>query len=83
VTLARRHIALPPNLPPRGLRREEAASYVGISPSKFDALVRDGRMPGPLRVDSCAIWDRLALDRAFDRLNNDDDRNENEWDSVL
>ena len=28
--------------PRRGLRREEAARYVGISPSKFDELVKAG-----------------------------------------
>lgn len=33
--------------PRRGLRREEAARYVGISPTKFDELVTDGRMPEP------------------------------------
>jgi hypothetical protein len=27
--------------PPRGLSREEAARYVGISPSTFDHLVAD------------------------------------------
>lgn len=51
----------------RGLRREEAAAYVGFSASKFDALVRDGIMPKPGRFGGCTVWDRLALDRAFDR----------------
>lgn len=53
---------------PRGLRRENAASYVGVSPSKFDELVSDGRMPKPMRIDGCVIWDRHQLDRAFDSL---------------
>jgi hypothetical protein len=29
----------------RGLRREQAARYIGIGPTKFDQLVDDGRMP--------------------------------------
>ena len=32
-------------VPRRGLSRYEAAMYLGISASKFDELVRDGRMP--------------------------------------
>ena len=39
----------------RGVRRDEAATYVGISPSKFDQLVKDGRMPRPKRVDRMAV----------------------------
>jgi predicted DNA-binding transcriptional regulator AlpA len=41
---------LPQSLSPRGLSREQAAAYVGISPSLFDALVKDGRMPAPKRI---------------------------------
>ena len=54
--------------PPRGLRREWAAEYVGVSPSKFDEWVKGGVMPDPVRRGRCVIWDRKALDRAFDRL---------------
>lgn len=53
---------------PRGLRREEAARYVGVSPSKFDQLVKEGRMPAPKEVDGCRVWDRVGLDGAFDDL---------------
>lgn len=53
---------------PRGLRREAAAAYIGVSPTKFDEWVGDGRMPKPKRVDNCVIWDRRALDAAFDDL---------------
>ncbi|MGE3712229.1 MAG: helix-turn-helix transcriptional regulator, partial [Hyphomicrobiaceae bacterium] len=59
---------LPSSLPPRGLSRIEAAAYVGISPTKFDELVSDGRMPGPKRIDGRRVWDRLQLDRAFNAL---------------
>lgn len=53
---------------PRGLNREEAAGYVGVSPRKFDELTGDGRMPKPRRVDGRVIWDRVALDVYFDAL---------------
>lgn len=65
---APRHNALPPSLPPRGLRREAAAAYVGISPRKFDEMVCDGRMPEAKRIDSARVWDIRQLDAAFDRL---------------
>jgi predicted DNA-binding transcriptional regulator AlpA len=60
--------ALPPSLAPRGLSRVQAAEYVGVGVSKFDEMVRDGRMPKPNRVDGRAIWDRLELDEAFSAL---------------
>jgi predicted DNA-binding transcriptional regulator AlpA len=61
--------------PPRGMRREKAAEYVGVSPSKFDAMVADKRMPSPKQVDGCVIWDRLALDVAFTALPDRDEGN--------
>lgn len=70
---------LPRLAPRRGLRREEAADYVGISPSKFDALVRDGRMPAPFAIDGCRVWDIRAIDRAFDALTGGDQDGGDEW----
>lgn len=61
----------PRHIEPRGLRRETAAAYIGVSATKFDELVGDGRMPKPKRVDGCVIWDRFALDLAFDALPSD------------
>ena len=57
--------------PRRGLRREEAAAYLGFSARKFDELIADGRMPRPKRIDGVVVWDLLALDRAFDALPDD------------
>lgn len=54
--------------PPRGLGREDAARYIGVSASKFDELVKDRRMPRPKRIDGRVVWDRLALDSAFTDL---------------
>lgn len=59
---------LPLSLPPRGLSRLEAAAYVGISATKFDELVADGRMPGPKQIDGRVVWDIRRIDAAFDRL---------------
>jgi len=61
-------------IPRRGLSRDEAAMYIGISASKSDELVRDGRMPGPKRIDGRKLWDVHALDLAFDSLPDDNDR---------
>ncbi len=66
--------------PPRGLSRVEAARYVGVSPTLFDQLVDDGRMPGPKRVNRRKVWDRFKVDEAFDAL--DADSKVNEWDEV-
>lgn len=59
---------LPLSLPPRGLSRGQAAEYLGIGASTFDALVRDGRMPPAKRIGARTVWDRVALDDAFARL---------------
>jgi predicted DNA-binding transcriptional regulator AlpA len=66
-------------LPPRGLPREVSASYIGVSPRKFDALVADGRMPRPVRIDGRVLWDRIALDRAFGRLAGQDEDDGDAW----
>ena len=52
----------------RGLSRVEAAIYIGISPSKFDELRKDGRV-GPARlIDGRKVWDMRDLDLAFEAL---------------
>jgi hypothetical protein len=42
--------------------------YIGVSASKFDELVRDGRMPPPKRIDARKLWDIRDLDVAFEAL---------------
>ncbi len=64
---------LPVSLPPRGLSRVEAAAYVGVSASLFDAMVKDGRMPLPKRINARTVWDRLRLDVAFAALPDEGD----------
>jgi predicted DNA-binding transcriptional regulator AlpA len=67
-------------VPRRGLSRNEAAMYVGISAAKFDELVADGRMPAPVRIDSRKVWDIRALDLAFDALPTENAANS--WEGV-
>jgi excisionase family DNA binding protein len=52
--------------PPRGLRAEAAAEYLGMSRSKFLQLVDKGRLPRPKAIDGMSIWDRHELDAAFE-----------------
>jgi predicted DNA-binding transcriptional regulator AlpA len=70
---------LPVSLPPRGLSRVQAAQYIGVSPSLFDQMVKDGRMPPPVRVNTRTVWDRLRLDEAFVALS---DTCNDSWDNV-
>jgi len=52
-----------------------------MSASKFDELVRDGRMPQPSPVDGMKIWDRDLLTDAFKEMTNGDKR-VNQWDEA-
>ena len=53
---------------PRGMRKPEAARYMGISMTKFNQMVNDGRAPKPRKIDGAIIWDRVELDIAFSDL---------------
>lgn len=64
---------------PKGLSREAAAYRVGVSPSLFDQMVDDGRMPKPKKINTLPRWDRDALDLAFEALP-DEDQSTGEWD---
>jgi predicted DNA-binding transcriptional regulator AlpA len=52
--------------PPRGMRAERAAAYLDMSRSKFLELVAAQRLPKPKIIDGIRVWDRHALDAAFD-----------------
>jgi predicted DNA-binding transcriptional regulator AlpA len=58
----------------------EAAIYIGVSPSFFDMLVRDGRMPAPRRINARVVWDRYELDAAFEALPYEEHTKTNPWD---
>jgi predicted DNA-binding transcriptional regulator AlpA len=67
--------------PRRGLSRVEASAYIGVSPSKFDEMVVDGRMPKPRQIDGRVVWDKWELDDAFTALPHKGETSErNPWD---
>lgn len=78
--MPKRPAILPPTLAPRGLSRTEAAAYIGVSPTLFDHLVRDRRMPPPKRINARTVWDRKKLDRAFELIPDGDHSDHNPWD---
>jgi len=57
--------AITAQLPPRGLTRDAAAAYCGLSPQGFDDWVKRGVVPGP--IPGTQRWDRKAIDLALDR----------------
>jgi predicted DNA-binding transcriptional regulator AlpA len=67
-------------IPRRGLSRDEAAMYIGISAGKFDEMVADGRMPEPVKIDSRKLWDIRSLDLAFDALPRENETKGSSWD---
>jgi len=75
----KRQDALPKSLPPIGLSREIAAAFIGVSPSKFDEMVKDRRMPKPKQIDSRRVWSRTAIEKAFAALPGDDSDQDDEW----
>lgn len=58
--------ALPTGLAPRGLHREAAAAYVGLSPSGFDQARLRKDYPNPTLPGG--RYDVRLLDLAMDRL---------------
>ena len=66
-------------VPRRGLSRDEAAIYIGVSAAKFDEMVADGRMPAPVQIDARKVWDIRSIDIAFDALPRETC---NSWDGV-
>jgi len=67
--------------PPRGMRADRAAAYLGMSRSQFLTLVDKGTMPRPIKIGAMAVWDRFALDRAFEELR--EAESENTIDALL
>lgn len=65
-----KHAAL--SLTPRLIGRFEAAAYISVSPTKFDEMVKEGRMPCARRLSERRIaWDVRELDAAVDDLPSD------------
>jgi excisionase family DNA binding protein len=53
---------------PRGLSREQAASYIGVGTTKFDDMVAAHEMPDARVMGGRVVWDRAELDSAFCNL---------------
>jgi predicted DNA-binding transcriptional regulator AlpA len=73
---------LPRSLAPRGLSRAQAATYIGVSATLFDEMVRDGRMPKPTRINTRTVWDRVKVDEAFAALSDGDKEGDDPWGNV-
>jgi hypothetical protein len=68
------------NTAPRGLRRVDAARYLGISPSHFDKQRDLGAIPSPKLLFGVMLWDRHDLDALFSAANDNQPDELNEWD---
>jgi excisionase family DNA binding protein len=77
---AKLHDAL--SYPPRALRADRAAAYLSMSRSTFLRLVNEGKLPQPIRIGGIVLWDRLALDLAFEELAAVEESN-NSFDKVI
>ena len=80
--MASRQCALPATLAPRLIGREAAAAYLQIGRTKFDELVKDGRMPRPKCIDGRRLWDVRAIDIAVDELPSYEETIHNPWDEA-
>jgi predicted DNA-binding transcriptional regulator AlpA len=69
--------------PPKGMRADRAAAYLGMSKSEFLRLVEEGVFPKAKKIGTMAIWDRCALDVAFEVIAAVGDDERNSWDRVL
>lgn len=54
--------------PRRLLRREGAALYCGMSPSKWDQVTDSGEWPAAHRIGRCKLWDMRVLDQKIDEI---------------
>lgn len=85
--LAERYRVLPAGVLPLGLSRVQASVYIGVSPSIYDAMVEDGRMPKPKRIGRRRVWDRRAVEEFFARLDAEaresaGNSRDDDWDDV-
>lgn len=78
--MKKRTLAEPLTLEPIGIRRTTAAAYIDVSPTLFDQMVADGRMPRPKVINSRRVWDRRKVAEAFTVLEEDARHQEDEWD---
>jgi len=46
----------------------QSAEYIGVSPTTFDRMIKDGKMPEPIRIYGRTVWDLRKLNAAFAAL---------------
>ena len=68
---------------PRGRSRLEAATYLGISPSKFDELRKANRIAPPKVLDGRLIFTVERLDEFLDGLPEENQTNNDDWTAAL
>jgi predicted DNA-binding transcriptional regulator AlpA len=73
----------PDRIAVRGLSRERAAAYVGVSPASFDKMVAAREMPAPRTWGARKLWDVRELDAAFDELPRDGAPAVTGWEDVI
>lgn len=56
------------SVPKLGYRAQEAASYLGLSESKFHDLIKQKRIPEGDLIDRCRVWRVDTLRDAYLRL---------------
>jgi hypothetical protein len=61
------------------LSRIEAANYLGLSPSKFDALRKANRIPPPKVLDGRLIFTTERLDEFLDALPDENHADNDDW----
>jgi hypothetical protein len=67
------------SVPRRGLSRVEAAIYLGVSPSKFDDMRKDGRVGPAKLIDGRKVFDVRMLDEIFDALPEENHHEAEDW----
>ena len=67
--------------PPRLLRVQSAARYLGLGVRTFLRLVAEGKLPRPRRIGGGVAWDRYKLDAFVD--DSDEDVVDNTVDRLL
>ena len=67
----------------RGLTRLEAATYLGISPSKFDELRKANRIAPPKVLDGRLIFTVERLDEFLDSLPDENQTSNEDWTASL
>ena len=57
--------------------------YIGVSPSKFDEMRKDGRIGPPRLIDGRKVWDIYALDQAFDAFPVEGEAPDDDWKAAV